>query len=94
MKKGKLGVNDYLPVSAEAASRPQTNLSMKAGDKIQVKTAILALVIRSANDVAVVMAEALAGKGAPERSASPNPPWYCWCVPCTMRERVLSTCRW
>lgn len=50
-----------MPVSAHAASMPQTNISLKKGDRLRVKDAIPALIVRSANDVAVVVAEALGG---------------------------------
>lgn len=57
----KLSLSDELDVSALAARQPQTNLSLDDGDEIEVETAIKALVVRSANDVSVVVAEALAG---------------------------------
>ncbi|WP_417330752.1 SPOR domain-containing protein [Halomonas cupida] len=50
-----------LPVSSHAASMPATKLWLKAGSTIPVDKAIQALVVRSANDVAVVVAEALGG---------------------------------
>ena len=50
-----------MPVSAHAASMPQTNISLKKGDRLRVSDAIPALVVRSANDAAVVVAEALGG---------------------------------
>jgi D-alanyl-D-alanine carboxypeptidase len=48
-------------VSANAAAQPPTKLGVSAGSTIRVEDAILALVTRSANDVAVVIAENLAG---------------------------------
>ncbi len=50
-----------LAVSAEAASRPPAKLGVKAGTTIPVDTAVRALAVRSANDVAVVIAENIAG---------------------------------
>ncbi len=50
-----------LPVSPYAASQPRAHLRLRAGSAIDVETAIKALVVCSANDVAVVVAEALAG---------------------------------
>lgn len=61
IEQKKLSLNDELEVSALAARQPQTNLSLDDGDEIEVETAIKALVVRSANDVSVVVAEALAG---------------------------------
>ncbi len=56
-----IDMDDRMPVSALAARQPQTNLSLDAGDRIEVETAIKALVVRSANDVSVVVAEKLGG---------------------------------
>jgi len=64
LRAGKLKWNEKMPISREAASRPQTNLSLKAGEKIRVRDAVLALIIRSANDAAVVLAERLGGTEA------------------------------
>lgn len=61
IEQKKLSLSDELEVSALAARQPQTNLSLDDGDEIEVETAIKALVVRSANDVSVVVAEALAG---------------------------------
>lgn len=61
LKNSKLRMNQRLRISAEAASRPQTNLSLKKGQTIKVRDAVLGLIVRSANDAAVVLAEALGG---------------------------------
>lgn len=61
MDQGLMTLDTAMPVSAHAASMPQTNISLKKGDKLRVRDAIPALIVRSANDVAVVVAEALAG---------------------------------
>jgi D-alanyl-D-alanine carboxypeptidase len=50
-----------LPVSYHASIQKPTKLGLRRGQTIPVDTAIRALVIRSANDVAVVVAEALGG---------------------------------
>ncbi len=50
-----------MKVSPRAASMPPSRLGLKAGSTIAVKDAILALITKSANDVAVVVAEHLAG---------------------------------
>ncbi len=60
----KLALNGQLKVSAFAASRPPSNLGLRAGDIITVRQAILALVTKSANDVATVVAEHLGGSEA------------------------------
>lgn len=61
LKKGKLQMGDSLPVSEKAAGQSQTNISLTAGDQLPVKTAIESVIVRSANDSAVVLAEALGG---------------------------------
>jgi D-alanyl-D-alanine carboxypeptidase len=58
---GKLSLNSRLRVSRRAAAQPPTKLGLLPGEKIKVRNAILALATQSANDVAVVVAEALAG---------------------------------
>lgn len=59
LQQGKLTLRQQLTASQYAASRPQTNLSLQDGDKIDVETAIKALVVRSANDVSVILAETI-----------------------------------
>jgi len=54
-------LDDLLPVSAHAAVQPATDLGLRAGQGISVDKAILGLIVHSANDVAVVVAEALGG---------------------------------
>ncbi|MEZ5581492.1 MAG: serine hydrolase [Candidatus Competibacteraceae bacterium] len=61
LERGKLRLHQRLSVSKEAASRPPSKLGLKAGETITVEQAIYALVTRSANDVAAVIAEAMAG---------------------------------
>ncbi|WP_420393091.1 D-alanyl-D-alanine carboxypeptidase family protein [Acuticoccus sp.] len=58
---GRLSRGSSLAVSEEAASRPSARLGLKAGSRITADTAARALAVRSANDVAVVVAEELAG---------------------------------
>src|ERR1700742_4931243 len=61
LKHGEVTMSTNLPVSAHAASQKPTKLHMQPGDMIPVNTAIEAIVVRSANDVAVTIAEALGG---------------------------------
>ena len=61
LQKGKVTIDQPLPISVYASSMPSTNLALTAGDTITVRLAIQGMVIRSANDAAVVVAEALAG---------------------------------
>jgi D-alanyl-D-alanine carboxypeptidase len=61
LERGKVKLDQALPVSAHAAAQPATKLGLRTGSTIPVEKAILALVIQSANDVAMVVAEALGG---------------------------------
>ncbi|MCM1322738.1 MAG: D-alanyl-D-alanine carboxypeptidase [Acetobacter sp.] len=59
LETGKLKFTDKLKVSRTAASRSPSKLGMPAGSYIDVKTLIQALIVKSANDCATVLAEAL-----------------------------------
>ncbi|MFL1464328.1 D-alanyl-D-alanine carboxypeptidase family protein, partial [Roseococcus sp. DSY-14] len=61
MRAGRVELSTPIRVSAEAASRPPSKLGVPAGGAISAETAILALVTRSANDVASAVGEHLAG---------------------------------
>lgn len=61
LEVGRVKLGDRMRVSSHAAAQPPSALNLRAGDSIRVKDAILALVTKSANDVAVVVAEALGG---------------------------------
>jgi len=63
LQAGQISMDQQLPVTKNAASQPQTNIALKPTDTISVRECILALVVRSANDAAMVLAEAL-GKNA------------------------------
>ncbi len=58
---GKVTLEQKFSVSAEAAAQPPTKVGLRPGAKITIEDCIQALIIRSANDVAVVVAEGLAG---------------------------------
>jgi len=61
LESGRLSLHQSLPVSAYAAAKPAVKLWLPAGSTITVDQAIRALAVRSANDVAAVLAEALGG---------------------------------
>lgn len=61
IKKGKINLNTSFRVSAHAASQKSSKLGLVEGSTITVKQIIEALIVKSANDVAVVAAEGLAG---------------------------------
>ncbi|MFN4088775.1 MAG: D-alanyl-D-alanine carboxypeptidase family protein [Alphaproteobacteria bacterium] len=58
---GTLRPEDRLAVSARAAAQPPTRLGLAEGETIAVGEALAALAVRSANDAAMVLAEAMAG---------------------------------
>ncbi len=60
LEKGIITMDDLLPVSKHAARQPKSKLYLKEGSVITVRDAILALIVKSANDAAVVLAEGLA----------------------------------
>jgi D-alanyl-D-alanine carboxypeptidase len=61
LDEGRTGLNARLTVSAHAAAQQPSKLDVPAGGTISVRDAILALVTRSANDIAVAIGEYLAG---------------------------------
>ena len=61
LEQHKTTMEARMDVSDYASTMPRTNLSLSGGDSIPVETAIKALIVLSANDVAVVVAEALGG---------------------------------
>lgn len=61
LEQGRLSMNSMLPVSAHATGQAPSKLNLRVGDRISVEDAVLALVTKSANDVAVVVAEAIGG---------------------------------
>jgi D-alanyl-D-alanine carboxypeptidase len=64
LDSGKVKLSSPLAVSAHAADQAPTKLGLKTGTTIAVEDAIKAVVTKSANDAAVVIAEALAGDEA------------------------------
>ena len=61
LQDGRLSMNQKLKVSRKASRMPSSKLGLGRGQHISVRDAVLALVVKSANDVAVVVAEGLAG---------------------------------
>jgi D-alanyl-D-alanine carboxypeptidase len=64
LEAGRFNTRTPLAVSARAAAQVPTKLGLKAGESIAVEDAIKALVTKSANDAAVVIAEAVSGSEA------------------------------
>lgn len=61
LDRGQLRLYQRLRVSKHASQAVPSKLGLKYGERITVKNAILALVTKSANDVAIVLGEAIAG---------------------------------
>lgn len=61
---GRYALSSPLKVSAKAAAEPPAKIGLKAGSTITVEQAARALAVKSANDVAIVVAENLAGSEA------------------------------
>jgi len=64
LESGRIDKDDMITVSANAASQPPSKLGIAAGRKISVDDAIRSLAVRSANDMAVALAEHVGGSEA------------------------------
>lgn len=64
LQKRKLGLSSRLTASVKASQQAPTKLGLRPGQTIAVEDAIRALVTKSANDVAVTVAENLGGTEA------------------------------
>jgi D-alanyl-D-alanine carboxypeptidase len=61
LEAGKMNLDTEMTVSEHASEQAPTKLGLRPGQTIRVEDAIKGLVTRSANDAAVVIAEAIAG---------------------------------
>lgn len=61
MESGQVRLNDKIRISEHAAAQQPSKLGLKPGSFIRVEDAILAIVTKSANDIAVAVGEHLAG---------------------------------
>ena len=61
LEKGHLHLDSEIHVSAHAAAQKPTKLGLRPGETIDVDDAIKAVVTRSANDIAVAIAESIGG---------------------------------
>ncbi len=68
LQKGNLTLDSEIPISRHAASQAPSKLNLRPGDSIRVENAIKAIVTKSANDIAVAVAEKL-GDGSESRFA-------------------------
>lgn len=56
-----LSLDQYVTVSEHATQVPQTKLGLRAGESYRVRDLLYGLLLKSANDAAVTLAEAVAG---------------------------------
>ncbi|MSU88543.1 serine hydrolase [Rhodobacteraceae bacterium 2CG4] len=61
IRNGKLHLDQKIPISRYAASRPPSKLGLRAGSSIELRYLIRASAVKSANDAAAALAEAVAG---------------------------------
>ncbi|PKP67403.1 MAG: D-alanyl-D-alanine carboxypeptidase, partial [Alphaproteobacteria bacterium HGW-Alphaproteobacteria-8] len=61
VESGKLKLDQTVTVSRAAAAQPASKVGFRAGQKVRIRDLIRAAAIRSTNDSAVVLAEAVAG---------------------------------
>lgn len=61
LESGKIKLSTRIPISPHAANQAPSRLGLKPGETIRVEDAILALVTKSANDIAVAVAEYVGG---------------------------------
>ena len=61
LASGKLQPSDMITVSAHAANQAPTKLGLRPGDTISVEDALHAMAVKSANDMAVAIAEKIGG---------------------------------
>ncbi len=64
LRAGQLAADDAVTMSATAAAAPPVRLGLKAGESLSVDAALSALIVTSGNDVAVAIAEEIAGTEA------------------------------
>ncbi|MDD2658106.1 MAG: D-alanyl-D-alanine carboxypeptidase [Methylococcales bacterium] len=61
LKSGQIHLYDTLRTSYHASRQPNSKLGLRQGETLTVQDAVLAVITRSANDAAVVLAEHLGG---------------------------------
>ena len=61
VKEGRLALDGTLTVSPVAASQSPSKMGLKPGTQITVENALYMMMVKSANDMAVVLAEGVAG---------------------------------
>jgi len=61
VEDGRLGLDQRIRISSTAASMPPSRLGLRAGERVRLRHLIAAAAVKSANDAAVALAEAVGG---------------------------------
>ena len=61
VENGEIGLDDTIKISRRAASEPPSSLGLRPGTKIKFRYLLRASAVRSANDAATAVAEAVSG---------------------------------
>jgi D-alanyl-D-alanine carboxypeptidase len=64
VKRGRLSLDQKIKISKNAASEPPSKLGLRAGQTIELRYLIRAAAVKSANDAATALGEAVAGSEA------------------------------
>jgi D-alanyl-D-alanine carboxypeptidase len=64
VEHGEIGLDDYVTVSKKAAAEPPSKLGLRPGQKIKLRYLIRAAAVKSANDCATAIGEAIEGSEA------------------------------
>jgi len=64
VENGEIGLDDFVRISRNAAAEPPSKLGLLSGQKIQLRYLIRAAAVKSANDAATALGEAIAGTEA------------------------------
>ena len=64
VENGEIGLDDVITISRHAASEPPSKLGLRSGQKIKLRYLIRAASVKSANDAATALAEAIEGSEA------------------------------
>ncbi len=64
VENGEIGLDDEVTVSSNAAAEPPSKIGLRAGQKIALRYLIRAAAVKSANDAATALGEAISGSEA------------------------------
>ncbi len=64
VENGEIGLDDYIRISRNAAAEPPSKLGLLSGQKIRLRYLIRAAAVKSANDAATALGEAISGSEA------------------------------